>query len=115
MKFKRFEAIWKIFTVSPASLKNDSNVFLEPYLSKKKRRKAAECVEEILSTQKFFEKLESLATHIRKICQRLYIPRTHHRQICESPPSSSEDLKFKNDADLPESMPPKSVRLKRDY
>jgi hypothetical protein len=40
---------------------------------------------------------------------------SQHRQKCESPPSSSEDLKLKNDADLPESMPPKSVRFKRDY
>jgi hypothetical protein len=38
-----------------------------------------------------------------------------HRQKCESPPSSFEDLKLKNDADLPEFMPPKSVRFKRDY
>jgi hypothetical protein len=38
-----------------------------------------------------------------------------HRQKCESPPSSSEDLKLKNDADLPESIPPKSMLLKRDY
>jgi hypothetical protein len=43
------------------------------------------------------------------------IDREFHRQKCESPPSSSEDLKLKNDADLPESMPPKSVRFKRDY
>jgi hypothetical protein len=38
-----------------------------------------------------------------------------HRQKCESSPSSSEDLKLKNDVDLPEFMPLKSVRLKRDY
>jgi hypothetical protein len=29
-----------------------------------------------------------------------------HRYFRESPPSSSEDLKFKNDADLPEFIPP---------
>ena len=46
---------------------------------------------------------------------RYKLKRFLHRQICESPPSSSKGLKLKNDADLPEFMPPKSVRLKRDY
>jgi hypothetical protein len=38
-----------------------------------------------------------------------------HRQKCESPPSSSKDLKLKNDTDLPESIPLKFVRFKRNY
>jgi hypothetical protein len=49
---------------------------------------------------------------LSEILQNFGIP---HRQKCENPPSSSEDLKLKNIADLPEFMSPKSVRFKRDY
>jgi hypothetical protein len=72
MGLKRFQILWKFFTVSPSSLM-DVGRPPEPILNRKRKRKDTQDPVD----KGFFEKLEPLTSHIRDICKRLYTPGTH--------------------------------------
>jgi hypothetical protein len=99
---RRFKFIWKFFTVSPNSLSN-SDVFQDPILFKKRKRKRDDddsfSVSEGIFNVSFFVKLESLASHIRKICKRVYTSGIHiciNEVMCVFRGRSKHTTKLKN-------------------
>jgi hypothetical protein len=77
IKLKKFETIWKIFTVFPISLRGNFNIPFKFLLSKKKRKRKTTIrfLQKIINIY-FFKKLKPLTTYIRKICKRVYISET---------------------------------------
>jgi hypothetical protein len=77
---RRFQLIFKLFTVSPNSASNDNEISRAPLISYHKfraRRMAAnEDFSKIIHPNHWW-KVESLATHIWLTCMRVYISGTH--------------------------------------
>lgn len=80
ISLKRFQALFKLFTVSPHSADNDNEIPRAPptpYYKSKARRKRVSEGPPGPAAQNYWWKVKPLATHIRKTCMRVYISSTH--------------------------------------
>ncbi|MFL5661999.1 MAG: hypothetical protein ACJ8BW_11720 [Ktedonobacteraceae bacterium] len=75
MTLRRFELIYKFFTISKSSLETFDTP-AEPILPSRQKRKKSTS-QKAASFKRFFDKLEPIASYIRETCKRVYIPGTH--------------------------------------